>query len=154
MSDRKPIDESQPALGVHTLLNLEKAFRARLLEAPDDITARLSLAWSLLMRAMFQAGIETVQPSPQQLENTPPSPSSARLLQDCLRQTTIVAQLGRRSQDQLEVERLLALIDLGEGGKALLAEADRARAVLQRLLSDTAQVGPELVETKPARPVH
>src|SRR5688572_7910021 len=94
------------------LAQAEAVYRRRLTNEPDDMAARVNLAWCLFMQALHEAGRESAMANGLQSGgtsmNSDPrdghrvSPSHAVLL-ECLRQTNMVAHLSQSDQDHRDV---------------------------------------------------
>lgn len=146
---------SEPAFHSDALKRVEAVYRRQLTQDPADAVARVGLAWCLFMLALLQAGQESVveallDPTAGEhppVEETAPAalgPNAAELLEDCLRQTLTVKQLTSNAEARVSAERILSLVRLSGGGRALGAAEERAA----RVLNDVAR---EVLEQDPPR---
>jgi hypothetical protein len=131
-----------------SLKQAEKTFRERLLTQPDNMEARLNLAWCLFIQAVHQSGQEMalLNPVPEydrtaisSADSESKADSALSLLQDCLCQTYTIKHLSLSSEDHKAIERLQVLFALcGAQEQAVHAER-RAIEKLIRLASAVSQ---------------
>ena len=121
------------------LKKAEEAYRFVLRQEPDNMDLRVHLAWSLLFQALYFSGQEATAAHDRipetnfssAIEANKRFPSdSRRLLQECLRQTTMVKQLSTRVSNQMDAEKIEALV-LMAGNKELLNESEARGARIQ-----------------------
>jgi hypothetical protein len=120
-----------------------------LLQHPDDLETRVNIAWCLLTRALYQAGIEAWGDSASDSRSSirfvsmdklgGAARSSRSLLNECLRHTSIVKQLSQEAEIQRQLSSMQGLIGLlGCSDQILMAEAQVSH-VLDRIAGDLAQ---------------
>jgi hypothetical protein len=101
---------------------------------PDDMGARVGLAWCLFMQALHQAGRENLLTALVTKEEEREEPVSAilqsvlnteslDLLKGCLQQAITVRQLSPREEERREVEKLQELAKLA-GAEQEVREAE------------------------------
>jgi hypothetical protein len=113
------------------LQEAEAAYRFILIREPDNMDVRVNLAWCLLLQALYQSGKETViaeRGDAKQAGDDPntditPGPDAGHLLQECLRHSMTVKHLSARASNQMDMEKLEALVRLA-GGKDLLVSSE------------------------------
>jgi hypothetical protein len=114
-----------------TMGEIEKAacrFRLRVREAPEDLCARLDLAWTLFMLSLYRsAAVESADGSVS---------ASHDLFGECVHHLAIVLHLTRESQRSPDVIRLEHLVTLTAGQEALRTAADPARIHANELVRD------------------
>jgi hypothetical protein len=125
----KLVDTQSSVFDRHGLREAEEAYRFVLGREPGDMDTRVNLAWCLLLQAIYQSGQETLlaeHPNlytedelPSATPILPPGPDARHLLQECLRHSLTVRHLSAREANQIDVEKLEALVLLA-GGKELL----------------------------------
>ena len=141
---------------MEVMRRLEKLYLKRLDEEPADMDARVGLAWCLFAQALYRAGQESSLPGMaavgdgSSLQADSPalilSEKSARLLlKDCLRHALTVEQLSPSPQDQLEVEKLQALVKLAGAGYLVLEAEDESDRILAEITREILY-GPDVVE--------
>jgi len=117
----------------HSLKEAETAYRFVLVQEPDNMDVRVNLAWCLLLQAVYQSGQETgiaerrgrendANPTTAGAELTP-GPDAGHLLKECLRHSLTVKHLSAQTSNQLDMEKLEALVLLA-GGKELLQSSE------------------------------
>jgi hypothetical protein len=141
------MSHQQPPLEVASLVRVADFYRRRLESAPEDMTARLSLAWCLFLQSIYRAGQESVLEEATTGDGiTGAEPSTARpaglepharqLLCDSLRETFATLQLSAHPGHVTDAEKLQTLVRLAGGGKALSEVEAGALEVLERLAQD------------------
>jgi hypothetical protein len=116
------------------LRRAEALYRRSLEKDPGDMTSRRSLAWSLFVRAIYQAGREVereVAGAPADAEEA--GADSAALLAECLKQISMVLQLSRNTHDVREMEHLRSLLRLSGAESAVSASEMEALEILASL---------------------
>lgn len=147
-----------PSLDIEAVKQTEIACRRLLLQQPEDLETRINVAWCLLLRALFRAGMEARSGPRANLQSTSriasitmdglggDSRSSRSLLNECLRHTSIVKQLGidaeagaAATEVQTQLSAMQSLIGiLGCRDQVLMAEAQVSR-ILDRIAGDLSQ---------------
>ena len=132
---------------IDSLMRVEALCRRRLEREPDDMAARISLAWCLFLRSFHRAGQESVL---RELAFTDrderdlllarirgvPDHGAAQLVQDCLKNTFTVMQLSGDPDDVASVERLQALARLSGANEAIVHAEEEAIQVIEGLVRD------------------
>jgi hypothetical protein len=145
------------ALGPDRLREAERTYRKRLLEEPANAELRLQLARCLLLLTFHQAGRESVllelralshiaSPDLGALADSLLAPESGILLDECLRQLSVVTHLNAPTQERLGAEELQELVRLSGAEAALSAVEAKAVEGLAELLRDL-----DAAETAPPR---
>jgi hypothetical protein len=124
----------------------ERVFRERLEKEPDDMNARLSLAWCLFLQALHQAGRESVAQAlvarAEETETTDDSTHSlldknARaLLREALQQAAAVRQLSPHPQDSTYMNLLQSLASLSGASQIVSGTEQEADRILSKLTSE------------------
>ncbi len=136
------------------LKQAESGFRERLAAQPDDMRTRVNLAWCLFIRALHQAGQESMLAALAAAEH-PGEPvsvgrakitfdtNSEELIQDSLRQAFTVRQLSMQSEECSAAEQLQALVRLSGGAEAVCTAAEDAVRILAEITWEVIQGAPE-----------
>ncbi len=144
---RSPID-------IVWLAETEAACRRRLRDRPDDLAARMRLAWCLFVHATHQAGEERLLSEMLSNGERPAAPARAapraardhdavHLLDDCLRQVNIVAELSASPEHRADAQKLRGLVQLATGGHGMSLVEEQAARALQELLQAILEDAPE-----------
>ena len=132
------------------LQDMNQTYRARLLEEPGDISARLSLAWCLLFQSLYQSHQQAFWQSLLATSETegeffrnrllslrPHTQRSAqdarRLLKDSLFQAATASQLCERPVERADTAKIQELVTLLGEGKAVVDMERETGLILQRL---------------------
>jgi hypothetical protein len=129
------MDGIQEVFDPDALQRLERRYRRHLAKKPEDMGARINLAWCLFMQALHQAGRESILRTAREVDEGADSQRGGRLsavlnadalqlLKACLQQMHTVQQLSLQARDRVDVEKLQALIRLS-GGERAVAEAEQ-----------------------------
>jgi hypothetical protein len=141
------MSEKPAAFELDALVRAEAACRRRIAASPDDMDARLRLAWCLLMRALHRSGQQSALAGiaggdDARLDSllahleAVPGVSAGRLVDESLHQAFAVEHLTQDPREVADVRQLQALIALSGGGQMVSDAQDRASAVLHRLARD------------------
>lgn len=140
------------------LQRLEQAQRSAVLADPSDTTARLALAWCLLIRALVRAGQERLllrlveaDGQPDRLEAAVAQvleQDAGALLDDCRRQALIAGKLSADPLAEWHAERLQELAALPNAA----APAEGLPAALAALTRDLLAAAPPAPAPTPPRP--
>lgn len=129
----------------HGLKEAEAAYRFVLIQEPDNMDVRVNLAWCLLLQALYQSGKETViaeRSDAQQAAdneggaaNLASGPDADHLLQECLRHSMTVKHLSARTSNQMDVEKLEALVRLAGGKELLLSSEESGARIIDNIVT-------------------
>jgi hypothetical protein len=148
------MDDIQEVFDPDVLKRLERSYRRHLAKKPEDMGARINLAWCLFMQALHQAGQESILRIFREVDTGTDSQRGNRirtdldtdalqLLKECLQQMHTVQQLSLHARERVDVEKLQALIRLSGGERAVVeAEKETLRALIklaQEILQRSAQ---------------
>jgi hypothetical protein len=140
---------------VDALRRVERVYRARLIDEPTDMVARLSLAWCLFLQALHRAGEERALATVTALELAETVSDGGKraddLLSDCLRQAITVMQLSPDPNDRTEIEKLHSLVKISGGGQAISEAEQQAKRILEDIAREMQSGGP-IDPTRPPRP--
>lgn len=129
---------------------MEKSYRQRLEIEPGDTGTRLSLAWCLVVQALYEAGQERmagrIMAAAKEMSESPDGApvheaiaaaarerNARQLLKGCLRQALMVTQLSRDPREKADVEKLRTLVSLSGAGQAILEADEEAARILREL---------------------
>lgn len=132
------------------LQDMNQTYRARLLDEPGDVSARLSLAWCLLFQALYQSHqqafwqnlLATSDAEGEFFRNRllslrPHSQRAAqdarRLLKDSLFQAATASQLCEQPIERADTAKIQELVTLLGEGKAVVEMEREAGLILERL---------------------
>jgi hypothetical protein len=143
--DPLAMNEPRPAIDIGSVQEAETLFRRKLRDTPDDLAARIWLAWYLLVHASHEAGAESVLTRLAEHSEQPgdlragrvPSDGAATvdgLLRDCLRQLFIVAQLSLSPQQRADAQHLKELVRTCNGEELIRLVEQHATDAQRQLL--------------------
>jgi len=134
------------------------SWRAYVRQHPDDLKARLELAWCLLVEALYEAGRETATAT-----GLPSSPDSDRLcspeadgagdlplkadgpyrsdklFRESLHHAATVQQLSTHEEDYVSAKHLQSLVNLSCGEQSVAASQNRLLSRALAMLPDLAR---------------
>ena len=136
------------------LKQAETGFREQLAACPDDMKTRVNLAWCLFIRALHQAGQESMlailsapanpgEPVSEGQTGMTFETNSEELIRDSLRQAFTVRQLSMHSEESSAAEQLQNLVRLSGGENAVLMAAESAVRVLAEITWEVTRATPE-----------
>lgn len=129
----------------HSLKEAETAYRFVLVQEPDNMDVRVNLAWCLLLQAVYQSGQETVIAERRAHEHDAnllnegagltPGPNAGHLLKECLRHSLTVKHLSAQTSNQLDMEKLEALVLLAGGKELLLSSEESGVRIIDNIVT-------------------
>ena len=133
-------------ISLTALRRSEAVQRARLANEPGDGAARLKLAWSLFVKALFRAGQESMvlglfaadDRSPQDGSRMKQiwDEDSGQLIDACLREALTAREFSVDPDEQIEIVRLLSLLKMIGAPGADLDSIGKAGRIHQSVLRE------------------
>lgn len=127
------------------LKEAESAYRFVLRREPDNMDARVNLAWCLLLQALYASGQEAALAAQTEGEDTadlhlptsaPTTGSNAQhLLQECLRHSLTVKHLSAQPANRSDIAKLEELVLLAGGKEMLLSSTEGGARIIDNIVS-------------------
>lgn len=123
----------EPIFDLEALEKTEKSCLNCIEEDPADSSARLRLAWCLIIAALYRSGQESVFADQLTLVTYTPDRTAKNLLEEGLLQATIVSDICTDPDLKLEVENLRKIVEICGGGRSLAKANTESNAIFRRL---------------------
>lgn len=126
------------------LKEAESAYRFVLRREPDNMEARINLAWCLLLQALYLSGQESARAEQHDSRGETHSvstgssaadPDARHLLQECLRHSLTVKHLSAHPSNRLDVAKLEELVLLAGGKELLLSTEEGGARIIDNLVT-------------------